>query len=59
MTGKLGEGLQTRYIGNVMWMLIMWQAWRRSVLKEKANGQSLDHPFWLPPQVWKYARRFL
>ncbi|GET38612.1 asparagine synthetase B family protein [Microseira wollei] len=59
IAGKLGEGLQTRYIGNVIWMLIMWQAWRRSVLGEKASGQSLDHPFWLPPQVWKYGRRFL
>ncbi len=59
IAGKLGESLQTRYIGNVMWMLIMWQAWRRSVLGEKANRQSLDHPFWLPPQAWKYARRFL
>lgn len=59
MSGKLGEGLQTRYIGNALWMLIMWQVWRISVLGEKAGIQSFDHPFWLPPQLWKQARRFL
>jgi asparagine synthase (glutamine-hydrolysing) len=59
MSGKLGESLQTRYIGNALWMLIMWQAWRISVLGEKAGNQSFDHPFWLPPQWWKQARRFL
>ena len=52
MSGQMGIGMRDRYLGNNLWLLIMWQAWRTHVLGESANGRSPDHPFWIPPQLW-------
>ncbi len=57
MSGKLGVAMQDRYLGNNLWLLLMWQAWRIEVLGEQAGQRSWDHPFWLPPrlgrQLWR------
>lgn len=45
-SGELGT-IQGRRIGESLWLLLMWQAWRTAVLQE-ANSSSFDHPFWLP-----------
>ncbi|WP_373535843.1 asparagine synthetase B [Microcoleus sp.] len=61
LSGKLGVAMRDRYIGNNLWLLLMWQAWRTEVLGEIPVGRSLDHVFWLPPaigqRIWKYRRR--
>lgn len=38
LSGQLGVAMRDRYIGNNLWLLIMWQAWRRQVLGESAQG---------------------
>lgn len=57
MSGQMGVGMRDRYLGNNLWLLIMWQAWRIHVLGESANGRSRDHPFWIPPKLWFGWRR--
>jgi len=61
LSGKLGVAMRDRYIGNNLWLLLMWQAWRTEVLGEIPVGRSLDHVFWLPPaigqRIWKYRKR--
>lgn len=57
MSGQMGANLRDRYLGNNLWLLIMWQAWRIEVLGESVGASSWDHPFWLPPQVWQRVRK--
>lgn len=61
LSGKLGVAMRDRYIGNNLWLLLMWQAWRTEVLGEILVKRSLDHVFWLPPaigqRIWKYRRQ--
>lgn len=63
LSGKLGVAMRDRYIGNNLWLLLMWQAWRTEVLGEIPVKRSLDHVFWLPPaigqRIWKYRRRLV
>ncbi|MDB9511115.1 asparagine synthetase B family protein [Kamptonema animale CS-326] len=60
LSGGLGIAMRDRYIGNNLWLLLMWQAWRTEVLGEIPSKRSLDHVFWLPPaigqRIWKYRR---
>ena len=60
MSGELGVAMRDRYLGNNLWLLLMWQAWRIEVLGERAGARSWDHPFWLPPwlgrQMWSLKR---
>lgn len=54
-SGELGT-IQGRRIGESLWLLLMWQAWRTAVLQEANSSPSFDHPFWLP--AW-LGRQFL
>lgn len=56
--GELGAGIQGRRIGEILWLLIMWQVWRTTVLGEEAHGYSWDHPFWLPRWLWIYGKKW-
>ncbi len=62
LSGRLGPSMRDRYVGNNLWLLLMWQAWRIAVLQEQPARQSLDHPFWLPPalgqQLLKFQRKW-
>ena len=58
IAGKLGAGIQGRRIGEILWLLIMWQIWRVEVLGEQPSKKSGNHPFWLPRWVWKYYNRW-
>ncbi|MDZ8105145.1 MAG: asparagine synthetase B family protein [Nostoc sp. DedQUE12a] len=51
--GKFGAAIQGRRIGEILWLLIMWQLWRSQFLNENFSKQSWNHPFWLPPWLWK------
>jgi asparagine synthase (glutamine-hydrolysing) len=57
--GDLSGTIQGRRMGEILWLLVMWQQWRSQVLGEPAAGLSWHHPFWLPPQVWRYRKRWL
>jgi asparagine synthase (glutamine-hydrolysing) len=52
--GRLGGQIQGRRIGEILWLLIIWQCWRVEVLKEPIGKLTGNHPFWLPHQFWKY-----
>ncbi|MEH2071717.1 MAG: asparagine synthetase B family protein [Nostoc sp.] len=54
--GKLGAAIQGRRIGEILWLLIMWQLWRSHFLNEKLSKQSWNHPFWLPRWLWRNYR---
>jgi asparagine synthase (glutamine-hydrolysing) len=56
-TGQLGT-IQGRRVGECLWLLLMWQVWRQTVLGKTEVTWSLNHPFWLPPWVWQRYRRF-
>jgi asparagine synthase (glutamine-hydrolysing) len=54
--GELGR-IQGRRVGEILWLLIVWQIWRSQVLGEKVEDYSWTHPFWLPYRFWKFKRR--
>ncbi|NEO31506.1 MAG: asparagine synthase [Symploca sp. SIO3C6] len=45
--GELGGQIQGRRIGEILWLLIMWQAWRTKVLLEVAKGRTIVDSLWL------------
>ena len=51
--GQLGGQIRNRRIGEVLWLLVMWQVWRTQVLKENASKKSLFTPFLLPSWWWR------
>ena len=57
--GNLGGMIQGRRIGEILWLLIVWQLWRSHVLGEPMENRSWNHPFWLPYQFWRYSKRWL
>ncbi len=46
--GKLGGQMRSRRIGEILWLLMMWEMWRVKVLGESAVSQSFYNPLWLP-----------
>ncbi|HXG67642.1 MAG TPA: asparagine synthetase B family protein [Blastocatellia bacterium] len=52
-TGNLSGHLQGRRTGEILWLLLMWQVWRRVVLKERFE-RSFYNLFWLPPRWWQW-----
>ncbi|MEL7037578.1 MAG: asparagine synthetase B family protein [Cyanobacteria bacterium J06592_8] len=52
--GDLGGYMQGRRIGEILWLLIIWQIWRTKVFGESVTHRSLIHPFLLPYKWWKW-----
>lgn len=52
-SGKLSAQIQGRRIGETLWLLVMWQAWRKTVLQEDFKRPSLQ-PFLLPSKFWRW-----
>lgn len=52
-TGKLSGQLQGRRIGESLWLLLMWQVWRKAVLQDEFQRAALQ-PFLLPPKFWHW-----
>lgn len=50
-------GIQGRRMGEILWLLVMWQMWRAEVLGDRPSGYRFDHPFWLPHRLWDLRRR--
>ncbi len=48
--GKLGGISWGRRIGEVLWLILIWEVWREQVLGEKVIVRSYFNPFWFPPQ---------
>ncbi|MCC5669963.1 asparagine synthase [Nostoc sp. CHAB 5784] len=56
--GKLSATIQGRRIGEILWLLIMWQLWRVYVFGEESGQESFDHPFWLPQKLWRFQKKW-
>jgi asparagine synthase (glutamine-hydrolysing) len=53
VNGKFGGSIQGRRIGEILWLIIMWEQWRIQVLGEQPIGLRWNHPFWLPQPLWR------
>lgn len=58
VSGSLGGAIQGRRMGECLWLLLMWQAWRKTMLKEANLPRSWNHPFWLPSPLWRGLKRW-
>ncbi|MBG0743693.1 MAG: asparagine synthase [Cylindrospermopsis raciborskii KL1] len=58
ITGQLGGNIRGRRIGEILWLLIMWQLWYTHVFGIKPTAKSSNHPFLLPYWLWKGYRKF-
>jgi asparagine synthase (glutamine-hydrolysing) len=56
VSGKFSGAIQGRRIGEILWLIIMWEQWRTQVLGQKPSSHSWNHPFWLPQPLWKFIR---
>lgn len=50
-------GIQGRRIGEILWLMVMWQMWRHHVLGDRCPLPTPDHPFWLPHPLWDFIRK--
>lgn len=58
ISGNLGGAIQGRRVGEILWLLISWQVWRSQISGESVHPKSWQHPFWLPPWIWKLRSQF-
>jgi asparagine synthase (glutamine-hydrolysing) len=56
--GELSGLIQGRRIGEILWLLIVWQMWRSQVLGKSLKKYSFNHPFWLPYFLWRYKKQW-
>ena len=56
--GKLGGLIQGRRVGEMLWLLIVWQFWHSEFLGQMSDQYSLNHPFWLPYSWRKYTKKW-
>ena len=48
LAGEMGGQIRQRRIGEVLWLLLMWEMWRIEVFGEKVEGRCFDYQmFWL------------
>ncbi|MBS1808731.1 MAG: asparagine synthase [Acidobacteria bacterium] len=52
-SGNLSGQIQGRRIGETLWLLMMWQVWRKTILQEDFKRSSLQ-PFLLPSKFWRW-----
>ncbi|MBF2017715.1 MAG: asparagine synthase [Rivularia sp. T60_A2020_040] len=43
LRGEIGGQIRQRRIGEVLWLLLMWEIWRVEVLGEQAEGKCFDY----------------
>ncbi|MEB3178389.1 MAG: asparagine synthetase B family protein, partial [Nostocaceae cyanobacterium] len=56
--GELGAGIVGRRIGEILWLLIIWQLWCREVLGKNSGKYSCNHPFLLPRWLARSYKRW-
>ncbi|TAE58866.1 MAG: asparagine synthase [Nostocales cyanobacterium] len=57
ITGELGGHIQGRRIGEMLWLLIMWELWYFHVFGVQIKSKSWNHPFLLPNWLWKNYKK--
>ncbi|MGB3204376.1 MAG: asparagine synthase-related protein, partial [Crinalium sp.] len=58
VAGEIGGTIKNRRLGEMLWLIIMWEVWRTTVLGEETNNYAWDHPFWFPRQLWSFSRKW-
>ncbi len=53
VSGKFGGVIQGRRMGEILWLIVMWERWRTQVLGQSDPPHSWNHPFWWPQPLWK------
>ncbi len=56
VSGELGATITGRRVGEILWLLVMWELWRIHVLGKVPNSKELLHPFVLPRGIWRYLK---
>ncbi len=58
-TGALSGQLQGRRIGEILWLLLLWQVWRHECFSDEAapTRPAAYNPFWLPARWWQFKQR--
>jgi asparagine synthase (glutamine-hydrolysing) len=55
ISSKLGGNIQGRRIGEILWLMIVWELWQREFLGEREVKLNFNHPFWLPKILGKFS----
>lgn len=58
VSGQLSAAITGRRIGEILWLLVMWELWRIHVLGEIPNQKQLLHSFILPRRMWRYLNQW-
>ncbi|OKH42570.1 asparagine synthase [Calothrix sp. HK-06] len=58
VSGEFSAAISGRRVGEILWLLIMWELWRLYVFGEIAGKKELNHPFVLPRQVWRFYKKW-
>jgi asparagine synthase (glutamine-hydrolysing) len=58
VSGELGAAITGRRVGEILWLLVMWELWRIHVLGEVPSSKEFLHPFVLPRRMWRYWKRW-
>jgi asparagine synthase (glutamine-hydrolysing) len=57
VSGEFSAAIHGRRVGEILWLLIMWELWRVHVLGESGRKE-FNHPFILPRNVWRYYKKW-
>lgn len=57
--GQLSGHIQGRRIGEILWLLLVWQVWRKTVAGETICPQPLRSPFRMPFPLLRFLERTL
>ncbi|MBI4749554.1 MAG: 7-cyano-7-deazaguanine synthase [Acidobacteria bacterium] len=57
--GQFSGHIQGRRIGEILWLLLVWQVWRKTVAGEKLWSQPLRSPFRMPFPILRFLERAL
>ncbi|NET30321.1 asparagine synthetase B [Okeania sp. SIO1I7] len=55
--GKLGGQIRSRRVGEILWLLMIWEIWRVTILGESTISNSGYNPLLLPPWWWKWIEQ--
>jgi asparagine synthase (glutamine-hydrolysing) len=58
VSGEFSAAITGRRVGEILWLLVMWELWRVHVLGEISGKKEFNHPFVLPRQLWRCYRKW-
>ncbi|NET75723.1 asparagine synthetase B [Okeania sp. SIO1F9] len=55
--GKLGGQIRNRRVGEILWLLMIWEIWRVTILGESTISNYGYNPLLLPPWWWRWVEQ--